>query len=163
MEERADPGGWERREHSCIREMAEEGKLATVSRSSPNPQNSLAVGTFCYIYGPKNETYFVLSNQMIAGGRSRERGERVKLVKSEACLDTPVPPRLPQEMLLPGGKRSERRPETSHASLSSFPEGLLHQLALGSGVHAPKTPFAGLILGAGHFEEVAVQRQVVSD
>lgn len=100
---------------------------------------------------------------MIAGGRSRERGERVNLVKSAACLYTPVPPRLPQEMLLPGGKRSERRPETSHASLSSFPEGLLHQLALGSGVHAPKTPFAGLVLGARHFQEVAVQRQVVSD
>lgn len=64
---------------------------------------------------------------------------------------------------LPRREGSERRPKASHPSLPSFPEGLLHQLALRSRIHAPKTPFAGLILRAGHFQKVAVERQVVSD
>lgn len=88
MEARADPGGWERREHSCIREMAEEGKLVTVSRSSVNHQNSLAVRTFCYIHGPKNETYFVLSNQMIAEGAEAERGERGLTLSNQQRVST---------------------------------------------------------------------------
>lgn len=66
-------------------------------------------------------------------------------------------------MSSPGGQRPERRPEAGHAPLPPLPEGLLHQLPLGGGVDAPKAPFAWLVLGASHFQEVAVQGQVVSD
>lgn len=63
----------------------------------------------------------------------------------------------------PGGERSERRPEASHPALPPLPEGLLHQLALGSGIQAPEAALPRLVLRAGHFQEVAVEGQVVSD
>lgn len=63
----------------------------------------------------------------------------------------------------PGGEGSERRPETRHPPLPSFPEGLLHQFALRSGVQAPKAALSGFVLRAGHFQKVAVEREVVPD
>lgn len=63
----------------------------------------------------------------------------------------------------PGRQRSERRPEAGHAPLPSLPERLLHQLALGGRIHAPEAAFPRLVLRAGDFQEVAVEREVVSD
>lgn len=125
----------------------------------------------------RRSTYFVLSHQVIAGDRSREKEERgLNLVRPlhpptpphlTPAPPRPAPPTAPasprQEVSSPGGQRSERRPEAGHASLPPLPEGLLHQFALGGGVHAPKAAFARLVLGASHFQEVAVQGQVVSD
>lgn len=93
----------------------------------------------------------------MARSRSRER---------EECLQSgsipPVPLRT-QVTHSPGGERSKRRPETSHPPLPSFPEGLFHQFALRSRIQPPKTPLSRLVLRAGHFQKVAVEREVVSD
>lgn len=65
--------------------------------------------------------------------------------------------------IVPGRQRAERRPEARHSSLSPFPEGLLHQLGFRGRIQAPKASFPWLILGTGYFQEVAVERQIVSD
>lgn len=104
---------------------------------------------------------------MIAEGRSGKKGDRVNRVKSERDRASVVSLRAHMQAEghgdSPGREGSEGRPEASHPSLPSFPECLLHQLALGGGIHAPKTPFPGLVLRAGHFQKVTVERQVVSD
>lgn len=89
--------------------------------------------------------------------RSRERTEL-----TESGRVTPVPWRT-QATHSPGGEGSERRPETSHPSLPPFPESLFHQFALRSRIQTPKAPFSRLVLRAGHFQKVAVEREVVSD
>lgn len=63
----------------------------------------------------------------------------------------------------PGRERSERRPETGHAPLPPLAEGLLHKLVLRGRVHPPEAALPRLVLGARHFQEVAVQGQVVPD
>lgn len=107
---------------------------------------------------------------MIARSKSREKGRGVNRVTAQetthaasrrlcACLCTFTG----QVTHLPRRERPKRRPKASHPSLPSFPESLLHQLALRGRIHTPKTPFARLVLRAGHFQKVAIERQVVSD
>lgn len=111
---------------------------------------------------PQNHTYFVLSNQMIARSRSREKGERVNWIIVRVCVcnlkATDDPLQSP-----PWWQGSKRGPKAGHPSLPSLPEGLLHQLGLGGRIQTPKASFPRLVLRAGHFQEVAVQRQIVSD
>lgn len=56
-----------------------------------------------------------------------------------------------------------RGPEAGDAPGPSFPEGLLDELALRGRVYPPEGTFARLLLRPRHFDEVAVQRQVVTD
>lgn len=56
-----------------------------------------------------------------------------------------------------------RGPEAGDASGPSFPEGLLDELALRGRVYPPEGTFPGLLLRPRHFDEVTVQRQVVTD
>lgn len=91
--------------------------------------------------------------------RSRSR-ERTELTESGRV---PAVPWRTQGIHSPGGEGSERRPETSHPSLPPFPESLFHQFALRSRIQTPKAPFSRLVLRAGHFQKVAVEREVVSD
>lgn len=63
----------------------------------------------------------------------------------------------------PGGKGSVRGPEAGDAPGPSFPEGLLDELALGGRVYPPEGAFPRLLLRPRHFDEVTVQRQVVTD
>lgn len=81
----------------------------------------------------------------------------------KACVCVPSRASAAPEALSPRGQRSERRPEAGHPPLPPFPEGLLHQLALRGRVHAPEAALPWLVLRAGHFQKVAVERQVVSD
>lgn len=64
---------------------------------------------------------------------------------------------------LPGRERPQGGPEAGHATRPPLPEGLLHQLALRRRVHPPKGALAWLFLGAWHFDEVTVQREVVAN
>lgn len=88
---------------------------------------------------------------------SRERTEL-----TESGRITPLPWRT-QATHSPGGEGSEWCPETSHPSLPPFPESLFHQFALRSRIQTPKAPLSRLVLRAGHFQKVAVEREVVSD
>lgn len=63
----------------------------------------------------------------------------------------------------PGGEGSVRGPEAGDAPGPSFPEGLLDELGLRGRVYPPERTFAGFLLRPGHFDEIAVQRQIVSD
>lgn len=54
-------------------------------------------------------------------------------------------------------------PEAGDSPGPSFPEGLLDELALRGRVYPPERTFARLLLRPRHFDEVAVQRQVVTD
>lgn len=63
----------------------------------------------------------------------------------------------------PGGEGAEGGAEAGRASLSTFPEGLLHQLGLRRGVHPPEGALPRLLLRPRHFDEVAVQGEVVPD
>lgn len=64
---------------------------------------------------------------------------------------------------VPGGERPHRGPEAGHSPGPALSEGLLDELALRGGVDPPERTLAGLLLGPGHFDEVAVQGQVVAD
>lgn len=63
----------------------------------------------------------------------------------------------------PGGEGSVWGPEAGDAPGPSFPEGLLDELALRGRVYPPEGTFARLLLRPRHFDEVTVQRQVVTD
>lgn len=63
----------------------------------------------------------------------------------------------------PGGKRSHRGPEAGHSPGSALPEGLFYEFAFRRGVNPPEGAFTWLLLGAGHFDKVPVQGQVVAD
>lgn len=54
-------------------------------------------------------------------------------------------------------------PEAWDAPGPSFPEGLLDELPLRGRVYPPERPFAGLLLRPRHFDEITVQRQVVTN
>lgn len=56
-----------------------------------------------------------------------------------------------------------RGPEAGDPPGPSFPEGLLNELGLRGRVYPPEGTFARLLLRPRHFDEVAVQRQVVAD
>jgi len=64
---------------------------------------------------------------------------------------------------IPGGERAHGGPEAGDPPRPALPEGLIHQLALGGGVDPPEGALARLLLGAGHFDEVPVQGQIVAD
>lgn len=57
---------------------------------------------------------------------------------------------------LPGREGSHGGPEAGHSPGPTLPEGLFYQLAFGGGVDPPEGALAGLLLRAGHFDEVAV-------
>lgn len=71
--------------------------------------------------------------------------------------------RRSSQCAVPGGEWSHGGPEAGHPSGPALPEGLFYELALRGGVNAPERAFAGLLLRAGHFDEVAVQGKVVTD
>lgn len=63
----------------------------------------------------------------------------------------------------PGGEGSVWGPEAGDAPGPSFPEGLLDEFALRGRVYPPERTFARLLLRPRHFDEITVQRQVVTD
>lgn len=63
----------------------------------------------------------------------------------------------------PGGEGSVWGPEAGDPPGPSFPEGLLDQLALRRRVYPPEGAFARLLLRPRHFDEIAVQGQVVTN
>ena len=65
------------------------------------------------------------------------------------------------EMHLPRCK-GKHWPEAWNSSLSSLSEGLLCQLALTHWINAPKRALSGFILRTGNFNEVAVEREIMS-
>lgn len=56
----------------------------------------------------------------------------------------------------PGREGSDRGPEAGHSPGPTLPEGLFYQLAFGGGVDPPEGTLTGLLLRAGHFDEVAI-------
>lgn len=54
-------------------------------------------------------------------------------------------------------------PKTRNPSLPSSTEGLLYQLRFTSRVYSPKRTFAWLFLTSWHFQEVTIQRKIVTD
>ena len=58
---------------------------------------------------------------------------------------------------------SKRCPEAGYPSLSSPTEGLCSELGLWCWVNPPEWPFAWLLLGTRHFDEIPVQWQVVTN
>lgn len=56
-----------------------------------------------------------------------------------------------------------RGPEAGDAPGPSFPESLLDELALRGRVYPPERTFARLLLRPRHFDEITVQRQIVTD
>lgn len=54
-------------------------------------------------------------------------------------------------------------PEAGDPAGPSFPEGLLDELGLRRRVYPPERTFPRLFLRPRHFDEVSVQRQVVTD
>lgn len=56
-----------------------------------------------------------------------------------------------------------RGPEAGDPPGPSLPEGLLNELSLRGRVYPPEGTFARLLLRPRHFDEVAVQGQVVAD
>lgn len=54
-------------------------------------------------------------------------------------------------------------PEAGDSPGPSFPEGLLDELALRGRVYPPERTFAWFFLRPCHFDEVTVQRQIVTD
>lgn len=64
---------------------------------------------------------------------------------------------------LPGGKWSDRCPKAGHSSGPPLPKSLIYEFALGGGVYPPERALPWLFLRTGHFDEVPVQRQVVTN
>lgn len=54
-------------------------------------------------------------------------------------------------------------PEAGPPPRPSFPEGLLDELGLRGRVYPPEGAFSWLLLRPRHFDEVTVQRQIVTD
>lgn len=54
-------------------------------------------------------------------------------------------------------------PEAGNAPGPSFPKRLLDELALRGRIYPPEGTFAGFLLRPRHFDEITIERQVVTD